>query len=161
MKRRIDVGGAPHEVFAQRDSKDVWVARGKYMGRRLEVSGRTELQALKAWRDATGVEIAKGASIATSQGGPVRSYRARETAECRAMPYRSQIDKLRARYRSLWDAHQIIADQNVRQAQAGKVLTNEQLNTAQRAAEAVQGARDELLAAIGAASEASVVSEPA
>jgi hypothetical protein len=160
VKRRIDVGGAPHEVFAHRDSKDVWVARGKYMGRRLEVSGRTELQALKAWRDATGVEIAKGASIATSQGGQVRSYRARET-ECRAMPYRSQLDKLRARYRSLWDAHQIIADQNVRQAQAGKLLTNDQLKTAQRAAEAVQGARDELLAAIGAASEASVVSEPA
>jgi hypothetical protein len=55
---------------------------------------------------------------------------------------------LRAKYRSLWDAHQLIADNNARQAQAGKQPSNEQLINEQRAAEAVTLARDELLAAI-------------
>jgi hypothetical protein len=58
------------------------------------------------------------------------------------------LDTLRAKYRSLWDAHQIIADQNSRLEQAGKQPTNEQLINEQRSAEAVRLARDELLAAI-------------
>ena len=55
---------------------------------------------------------------------------------------------LRAKYRTLWDAHQIIADQNARLVQSGQSPTNEQIINEQRAAEAVQLARNELLAAI-------------
>jgi hypothetical protein len=58
--------------------------------------------------------------------------------------------KLRERYRSLWDAHQIIADHNARLVHAGKQPTNEQLINEQRAAEAVLLARNELLAAMKA-----------
>jgi hypothetical protein len=58
------------------------------------------------------------------------------------------LEGLRAKYRSLWAAHQIIADQNSRLEQAGKQPTNEQLINEQRSAEAVRFARDELLAAI-------------
>ena len=53
---------------------------------------------------------------------------------------------LRAKYRSLWDAHQILADQNARLVHSGQQPSNEQLINEQRAAEAVQLARDELLA---------------
>ena len=59
-----------------------------------------------------------------------------------------RLDKLRATYRSQWDAHQLIADQNSRLVQAGKQPTNEQLIREQRAAEAVALARDELVAAL-------------
>jgi hypothetical protein len=59
-----------------------------------------------------------------------------------------RIDILRAKYRSLWDAHQLIADHNSRLLQVGKQPTNEQLINEQRAADAVQLARNELLAAI-------------
>ena len=60
----------------------------------------------------------------------------------------SRITALRAKYRSLWDAHQILADQNARLVQAGLQPTNEQLINEQRAAEAVGLARQDLLAAI-------------
>jgi hypothetical protein len=60
----------------------------------------------------------------------------------------SRFDMLRAKYRSLWDAHQVIADHNARLLQAGKQPSDEQLANEQRAAEAVVLARDELLAAI-------------
>jgi predicted metal-dependent hydrolase len=59
-----------------------------------------------------------------------------------------RIDMLRAKYRSLWDAHQILADRNARLANSGQQPSNEQLINEQRAAEAVQLARDELRAAI-------------
>jgi hypothetical protein len=59
-----------------------------------------------------------------------------------------RFDKLRAIYRSRWDAYQIIADHNARMAQAGTHPTNEQLINEQRAAEAVKLARDDLLAAL-------------
>jgi hypothetical protein len=59
-----------------------------------------------------------------------------------------RIDMLRSKYRSLWDTHQILADHNARQMQVGKQPSNEQLINEQRAAEAVQLARAELLAAI-------------
>jgi hypothetical protein len=55
---------------------------------------------------------------------------------------------LRAKYRSLRDAHQIIADRNARLLQSGQRPTDEQLANEQRAAEAVLLARDELLAAM-------------
>lgn len=58
------------------------------------------------------------------------------------------LDRLRARYRSQWDAHQIIADHNARLAQSGKQPSNEQLLNEQRAAEAVQLVKNELLAAM-------------
>jgi hypothetical protein len=58
-----------------------------------------------------------------------------------------QFEKLRAEYCRRWDAHQIIADQNARLAQAGTQPSNEKLINEQRAAEAVKLARDELIAA--------------
>jgi hypothetical protein len=59
-----------------------------------------------------------------------------------------RLQKLRAKYRTVWDAHQIIADQNARLTQAGQQPSNERLIDEQRAAEAVALARDELLAAM-------------
>ena len=59
-----------------------------------------------------------------------------------------RLETLRARYRSLWDAHQVIADHNARLVQSGTHPTNEQLINEQKAAEAVALARSELLAAI-------------
>jgi hypothetical protein len=61
-----------------------------------------------------------------------------------------RVEMLRAKYRSEWDAHQIIADHNARLVQAGKQPTNEQLINEQRAAEAVQLARNELMATLAA-----------
>ena len=55
-------------------------------------------------------------------------------------------ERLRATYRSRWDAHQIIADHNARLVKSGKQPSNEQLINEQRAAEAVAFARKELLA---------------
>ena len=60
----------------------------------------------------------------------------------------AQFALLRAKYRSQWDAHQIIADQNTRLLQVGKQPTEQQIMNERRAAEAVALARDELLAAI-------------
>ncbi len=60
------------------------------------------------------------------------------------------FEMLRAKYRDLWDAHQLIADHNARLVKAGKQPSNEQLINEQRAAEAVGFARDELLAATSA-----------
>jgi hypothetical protein len=62
-----------------------------------------------------------------------------------------RFDKLRATYRSRWDAYQIIADHNARLAKSGTQPTNEQLINEQRAAEAVKLARDDLLAALARA----------
>ena len=64
-----------------------------------------------------------------------------------------RVEMLRAKYRSEWDAHQIIADHNARLVQAGKHPSNEQLINEQRAAEAVQLARSELLTSLAAASK--------
>ena len=64
-----------------------------------------------------------------------------------AMNDTRRIDMLRSKYRSLWDTHQILADHNARQTQVGKQPSKELINE-QRAAEAVQLARAELLAAI-------------
>jgi hypothetical protein len=64
-----------------------------------------------------------------------------------------RLDMLRAKYRSEWDAHQIIADHNARLVQAGKQPSNEQLINEQRAAEAVKLARDELMATLSLGSK--------
>ena len=58
------------------------------------------------------------------------------------------IELLRTEYRRQWDAHQLLADQNVRLVQAGKQPADEHLIKEQRAAEAVRLARNELTAAI-------------
>jgi hypothetical protein len=42
----------PHSVSVHQKSKTVWVAVGEYNGERVEVKGRTESQALAAWREA-------------------------------------------------------------------------------------------------------------
>ena len=60
----------------------------------------------------------------------------------------TRFKMLRAKYRSLWDAHQIIADHNARLTQAGKQPSNEQLISEQRSAEAVALAREDLLRAV-------------
>lgn len=59
-----------------------------------------------------------------------------------------RIESLRAKYRSAWDAHQLIADHNARLVQSGTHPSNEQLINEQKAAEAVAFARSELLAAM-------------
>jgi hypothetical protein len=64
-----------------------------------------------------------------------------------------RLEMLRAKYRSLWDTHQVIADHNARLAKSGKQPSNEQLINEQRAAEAVAFARDELLAATPSSTE--------
>ena len=69
-------------------------------------------------------------------------------AECRAMSNTGRFDVLRAKYRSLSDAHQLIASNNARLVQAGEQPTDEQLVHEQRVAEAVELVRQELLAAI-------------
>jgi len=66
------------------------------------------------------------------------------------MDHTSALEQLRAKYRQLWDTHQVIADINVRLLQVGKQPSNEQLMNEQRAAEAVQLARNALLGALAA-----------
>ena len=52
MKRTVKVWDKPHDVVAHQKSKSVWIAVGECMGERLEVKGRTESQAVSAWREA-------------------------------------------------------------------------------------------------------------
>jgi hypothetical protein len=59
-----------------------------------------------------------------------------------------RIAMLRARYRSQWDSHQVVADHNARLVKSGTHPSNEQLINEQRAAEAVELAKDELVAAL-------------
>jgi hypothetical protein len=58
------------------------------------------------------------------------------------------IEQLRGKYRSLWDAYQVIAHRNAELLRTERQPSNEQLIAEQRAAEAVALARDEVLAAI-------------
>jgi hypothetical protein len=60
------------------------------------------------------------------------------------------VSALRTKYRSLWDARQIIADHNARLVKAGKQPSNEQLINEQRATEALSLVRNELVAALAA-----------
>lgn len=52
MEHTVKVWDKPHEVSVYQKSKSVWIAVGTYMGQRLEVKGRTQSQALSAWREA-------------------------------------------------------------------------------------------------------------
>jgi hypothetical protein len=58
------------------------------------------------------------------------------------------VDALRRKYRTQWDAHQIIAHRNAQLLRTGRHPSNDQLIDEQRAAEAVALIRNELLAAI-------------
>ncbi len=49
---KVNVWDKPYEIAVYQKSKSVWIAVGEYMGERLEVKGRTESQALSAWREA-------------------------------------------------------------------------------------------------------------
>jgi hypothetical protein len=60
----------------------------------------------------------------------------------------ASVEMLRAKYRRLWDEHQLIADHNARLVKSGKHPSNEQLINEERAAEAVRRARSELLLAM-------------
>ena len=76
-------------------------------------------------------------------------YRARRAPVTpRLMGDTQRFNELRAKYRNLWDAHQVIADANVRLLFAGKQPSAEQLAREKRATTAVLLARDELLAAM-------------
>lgn len=71
-------------------------------------------------------------------------------ADSHAMNDSQLVQRLRAKYRSLWDAHQILADRNARLLYSDQQPSNEQLINEQRAADAVRFARDELLASMSA-----------
>ena len=53
-KRSVRVwdGDNPCEISLVQKSKSVWVAVGEYMGKRIEVQGRTANNATAIWRDA-------------------------------------------------------------------------------------------------------------
>lgn len=42
----------PHKITVNQKSRSVWIATGVYMGEMLVVKGRTESQAISAWREA-------------------------------------------------------------------------------------------------------------
>jgi hypothetical protein len=77
----------------------------------------------------------------------------REWQDAKLMNDTRDLARLRAKYRSYWDAHQLIADQNARQMHTGKQLSIEQSLHERRAAEAVRVAREELRAAIVASQD--------
>lgn len=52
MEHTVKVWEKTHKITVSKKSKSVWIARGVYMGEMLEVKGRTESQAVSAWRDA-------------------------------------------------------------------------------------------------------------
>ena len=51
FKRTVTVWDNVHQITVQQQSKTVWVAVGEYRGERLEVKGKTDTQAVAAWRD--------------------------------------------------------------------------------------------------------------
>lgn len=52
MKRIVLVRDQPVEIHVSRKYKTVWVAVGEHLGHRIEAKGRSESQAVIAWRDA-------------------------------------------------------------------------------------------------------------
>jgi len=49
---RLPWGDGPTEITLVKKSKTVWIAVGQYMGKRIEVKGRTANNAAEVWRDA-------------------------------------------------------------------------------------------------------------
>ena len=64
------------------------------------------------------------------------------------MDQHEAMNTLRAKYRSEWDAYQVIAGRNTQLRLAGREPSAEQLEYERVAAAAVARAREELLAAI-------------
>jgi hypothetical protein len=52
VTRTIDVLGTPQKINVQRKWKSVWIASGDYLGKRIEVKGRTEVGVVAAWQRA-------------------------------------------------------------------------------------------------------------
>jgi hypothetical protein len=46
----VHIGNEPHVVSVHQQSKTVWIAVGYYMRKRIEVKGRTQLDAVAQWR---------------------------------------------------------------------------------------------------------------
>ena len=63
------------------------------------------------------------------------------------------FESLRSKYRQRWDAHQALAYRNAELAHAGQPPSPVQRADEQRAAAAVERARDELLAAVSCLGE--------
>ena len=51
MLHRVVVHDRPIQVQVREESASVWLARGMYLSVPLEVRGRTEFSALRAWRE--------------------------------------------------------------------------------------------------------------
>jgi hypothetical protein len=58
------------------------------------------------------------------------------------------FNDLRSKYRTLWDAYQVIAHKNSQLLKSGKQPPDDQVSQEREAATAVEKARDALLAAI-------------
>ena len=52
LTRTVEVWGKKYEISVHQKLKTVSIAVGEYMGESLRVEGRTESQAVAAWRDA-------------------------------------------------------------------------------------------------------------
>jgi hypothetical protein len=52
MEHTVMVWEKPHKITVNQKSRSVWIATGVYMGEMLVVKGRTESQAISAWREA-------------------------------------------------------------------------------------------------------------
>ena len=50
MEPIVHIGGKPHFVSVHQESKIVWIAVGYHMGKRIEIKGRTQLDAVTQWR---------------------------------------------------------------------------------------------------------------
>jgi len=46
----VHIASKPHVVSVHQQSKTVWIAVGYYMRKRIEVKGRTQLDAVARWR---------------------------------------------------------------------------------------------------------------
>ena len=46
----VHIRSKPHVVSVHQQSKTVWIAVGYYTGKRIEVKGRTQLDAVAGWR---------------------------------------------------------------------------------------------------------------
>ncbi len=49
----VEVWGKSYTVTTYQKSKTVWIAVGEYMGKRIEVKGRSKTTAIKRWQEAT------------------------------------------------------------------------------------------------------------
>ncbi|MEE8197638.1 MAG: hypothetical protein V3T69_10735 [Acidiferrobacterales bacterium] len=52
MRRTVYVWEEPQKVDVYQKSKTVWIAVGTYMGKRIEVKGRSANAAITQWQDA-------------------------------------------------------------------------------------------------------------